>query len=340
MSHRLDLEGRLQVLAATRLTPAADPAVLARALAARDAGRRVELPVTTATRRAIMPWIFVAGLAAGLTAILRLERPAPIPMEPAVAVPPATASVLPGDLALPFSSRPLYKPLAGPLGEHLKAGRWDYATVARPGEADSSRQRLAIAFERSRRDGQPVWLFLSGGWARDSTTAWQDSVWVTADSLRTLARWHQLPNGHVEEIYRNGEILIGETTNGYTAWYTRAPGRGFQIPLAGEIQWHYLLATLQTAKLTTGWTGSFGFMSPMAYEGRSWAYLNVRVTREDTQTVPAGTFDCWKLVMGVEDVGGIQLWVSKREGWLVAQEFRMPGKDLVRLELQSARTQE
>lgn len=336
MNHRIDIEGRLQLLGTTRLAPAAEPRLLERALAARAAGARVELPETHEPPRTRLPWLFLGGLAAGIAALLQLDRPA-LPPAPAVAAPTAAASILPGGLSIPFSSRPLYKPVADPLGDELKAGRWDYATVVPAGAPAGPRQRLAIAFERGTREGKPVWLFLSGGWSRDTLTDWRDSVWVTADSLRTLARWHQLPNGHVEEIYRNGEILIGETTNGYTHWYTRAPGRGWTVPLAGEIQWHYLLATLQTAKLSVGWSGSFGFMSPMAYEGRSWSYLNIRVTREDTQTVPAGTFDCWKLVMGVEDVGGIQLWVSKREGWLVAQEFRDPGKGLVRLELQSAR---
>ncbi len=336
MSHRIDIEGRLQALAATRLAPGADPALLARALAARAGGARVELPVGTSTRGGIMTWILAGGLAAGLATAVYVARPAEPAGRPGGPPPPVAASVLPGGLALPFSSRPLYRPVGGPVGTELKAGRWTYETRRGEVVGEPAGLHLAVAFERSSYQGAPAWLFLSGGWGPGDRLAWRDSVWATPDSARTIARWHSMPNGHLQEIYRDNEVLVGETVNGYTAWRTRVLGRGIQPPAGGEIQWHYLLATLQTAKLELGWSGSFGLLSNIAYQGRSWSYLNVRVVGEETQRVPAGEFDCWKLVMGVEDVGGIQLWVSKREGWLVAQEFRMPGKDLMRIELESA----
>ena len=338
MKHRIDIEGRLQLLGATRLAPGATPALLERALAARAAGRRVELPVADPPQPILGTWLLLGGLAAGLVAVAWSGRPAgPAGAErSAGAAPPATASVLPGGLPLPSSARPMYRRVGGPVGTELKAGRWLYGTRLGNGEPGPEGLHLAVAFERSTYQGAPAWLFLSGGWRPGESLAWRDSVWATPDSARTLARWHSLPNGGIQEIYRDNEVLVGETINGYTAWHTRVLGRGIQPPAGGEIQWHYLLATLQTAKLEPGWSGSFGLMSNIAYEGRSWSYLNVRVVGEDRQVVPAGSFDCWKLVMGIEDVGGIQLWVSKREGWLVAQEFRNLGKQMVRLELEKA----
>ena len=52
--------------------------------------------------------------------------------------------------------------------------------------------------------------------------------------------------------------------------------------------------------------------------------LDLRVIGKDRVTVPAGTFDCWRIEVQTPrwDIERSLIWVSRDKGWLIKQERR------------------
>lgn len=62
---------------------------------------------------------------------------------------------------------------------------------------------------------------------------------------------------------------------------------------------------------------------------RSAVPLDLRVVGRDRVTVPAGTFDCWRLEIEIHLWGTERgrIWVSRDKGWVIKKQFR--GSDYV-----------
>ncbi len=337
-----ELEARLRALADTEEPPGTTDAAVARIVARRAQGERVALP-TASPRR--MPGWLVAGAAAVLllgVALVQTDRqpraglPAPGPAAPDTALQVSSMGgfMLPAPLLAQATPEPRYPRVGATSGERLRPGRWFYNSpmLDRPYQPGDTVYGYAI--ERTTFEGAPAWLALGGRRLADGRAQWNDSTWLAHDSLKPLQRHAQLHGGaRVEEIYREDEVLIGETLNGYTSWRHRSLLPDRRAPEGFPIHWYDFLAALQSGELEIGWRRSLDVPFLVLKDGKpATHYLDLEVFRAESITVPAGTFGCWKVGIGRED-DGIALWVDQRRGWIVAQSSTWGGRERYRQEL-------
>ena len=358
MSHRLDLEGRLQVLAATRLTPAADPAVLARALAARAAGRRVELPVHPAPRRISMQWLLIGGVAAGLGALALSQRELHAPARSAQDSTAEHALPSPADLSADwFLPAAALAQSPGPVattntdGSRLRAGTWTYAVRSRWGVSIPPLSVTEITLAQTTFEDQNAWLLIQrqlrapdslpiaewdGHTPAESLPpeAWRwrkvsnlpqafagsaDTVWLAGADLLPLARVAAREGYRREERYHEDHATVSITTGSFTE--TRSIGRLEVEPVQAAglmLRQDVLLAQLQGLPLTRDYRGTVNGVALGWQETYLITAVDLAVTGEERVTVPAGTFDCWRVQVGPME-GLVTLWVAKDGQWLVRQ---------------------
>jgi hypothetical protein len=81
---------------------------------------------------------------------------------------------------------------------------------------------------------------------------------------------------------------------------------------------HSLDVLVQALPLSRAWRGSVYSANwvTMATRFPMFTALDLRVTGSEHITVPAGTFDCWRVEVREGDDKSM-LWVSKDRGWLV-----------------------
>jgi hypothetical protein len=140
-----------------------------------------------------------------------------------------------------------------------------------------------------------------------------DSLTVSALDLAPLhwAAWYptQKPVGSVHADFVGDSVTIvmkGRIDTTGTFAYTQASGR---LPQ----EWvHYL--TVPSLPLRSGWHGVLEIAAPFhphthAYFTKGWATMSLQVIGRDRVTVPAGTFDCWKVSVG-EPGFDSYMWVS------------------------------
>lgn len=93
---------------------------------------------------------------------------------------------------------------------------------------------------------------------------------------------------------------------------------------------------LQTANLSAEWTGSIPLAGSGEFGRITPTWFNFAVEGSEAVTVPAGTFECWRIHLGMKTSidsllkgprPGMTLWVSKDRQWLVQQATVIPGKD-------------
>ena len=342
MTDHSDTEARLRALADQEPQPRTSDAVLHGILARRAAGERVTLPAAPPRR---FPVWLLAGAAAAVLATLVVSRAG---REPRQAAAPQTATpdtmlqvtemggfFLPEPLLAQATAEPRYERVPASGGERLRPGQWFYTSPMRDRPYLPSDTAYGVAIERSTWDGHPAWLTLGGRLLPSGKVVWgQDSLWLTSDSLRPLREVKRIgENGRVEKTYRENEVLIGETVNGYTSWRNRPIVDPNRNPAEGvPDHWYQFVATIQSGGLSLGWRRSLE-MPFVVRHGPGWGYfLDMEVVRAETVTVPAGRFECWKVVLGREDQGSA-LWVDKESGWIVARSSFWDGRERYRQDL-------
>jgi hypothetical protein len=219
-----------------------------------------------------------------------------------------------------ISTHPRFQTLRDPSGLRLKPGRWFYRQTS-PIPGSNPRGVSGWAISRGEYQGRPAWLFLWGSGPNPEAVAWADTMWMTRDSLREIARVGRLGDGgRVEEIYSDDGVMIGETHNGYTSWTGRTR-RSYSHEVKGGaiIRPYSLLTTFLTTDLGPEWKGSLEFPGVYLDGSTLRHYLDVAVVRAEMVTVPAGHFDCWKVGLGREG-NGFFFWVDKANGWIVKEE--------------------
>lgn len=336
------LEARLRALADADAPPVTTTDAVEHIVQRRARGERVALP--TEPPRRVPAWARVGLVAAVLAAVVlvRTERGARAPLTPPAPAAPDTGLqvstmggfMLPAPLLAQATREPRYPRVEPTAGERLRPGRWFYNSpmLDRPPQPGDTSYGYAI--ERTTHEGAPAWLALGGRRLADGRIEWRDSTWLSHDSLLPLLRHAQMLGGaRVEEIYSADEVLIGETLNGYTSWRHRALRPNQRISEGFPIRWYDFLAALQSGDLDVGWRRSLDVPFLVLKDGKpATHYLDLEVFRGETVTVPAGTFECWKVGIGRED-SGITLWVDQRRGWIVAQSSTWGGRERYRQEL-------
>ena len=337
-----ELEARLRALADADAPPVTTTDAVEHIVQRRARGERVALPTEPPRRR---PGWLVLGAAAAVVASVLLYRTDGDTGVPVAPLPPAAPDtglevssmggfMLPAPLLAQATREPRYPRVAATGGERLRPGRWFYNSpmLDRPPQPGDTSYGYAI--ERTTLEGAPAWLALGGRRLGTGRIEWGDSTWLSHDSLQPLLRHAQLFGGaRVEEIYRQDEVLIGETLNGYTSWRHRSLLSNHRSTEGFPIRWYDFLAAVQNGELEVGWRRSLDVPFLVLKDGKpATHYLDLEVFRAETVTVPAGTFECWKVGIGREDQGHM-LWVDRRRGWIVAQSSTWGGRERYRQEL-------
>lgn len=147
-----------------------------------------------------------------------------------------------------------------------------------------------------------------------------DTLTVSMHDLLPLhwVSWYvtQRPVGILRADFDSSSVAFRLTGRVDTAGrfpYTQAPGR---LPW----EWTKILV-IPALRLAPGWHGTIQLAAPYHPHvhrefTQSWATIPLRVIGRETISVPAGTFDCWKLESGPPDDAS-HLWVSVRQHFVV-----------------------
>jgi len=165
-------------------------------------------------------------------------------------------------------------------------------------------------------DGKPVWFMTESGY---------DTVLVDQASLRPL-RYVRRMRRHllIQEFGRDSVVEVfqgGDPPNErYFHGSAALPGLA-RSPLLVAWSPYSIDELVQALPLTRAWRGSVYSVNWLVYSDRVPVFtpVDLRVISTDRITVPAGTFDCWKLEVrdGFEKA---LIWVSKDRRWVVMRQ--------------------
>lgn len=291
-----------------------------------------------ARRRRQLRWLVATGLigAAASVVIITRSKPASVAAttgQVETRTEPVEGSLFAPEALLAQSTRPAFPPLNpdDPIGLRLRAGKWTYAAT----RGSDSVGEFTYSTERTELNGQRAWLLVLGKGPATRLQRGSDSLWTTADSMRPLQRVSLLPGGRREQTFRADDVLIGTTQNGYTTWRT-IPLRDSTRKHSGAIiRSNEIAAMLQTAPLTATWNGSIPLAGSGEFGAITPVWFNFQVDGSEVVTVPAGSFDSWRIRMGMRsefdsllkgERPGLTFWVSKEKQWVVQQTIVIPGK--------------
>jgi hypothetical protein len=294
----------------------------------RQAGDRVTLPLDRVQRR-LLPVLAWSGLAAAILLALMplVERPGV--EQPTHSVPTGPAPrgepnfLFPGSLMAQVSATPRYSARVG-SGADRRPGKWTHGRF----EHGELRETYSYELTRSTYQDQPAWLILSSMSRLGRSWSVSDSTFASIDSMQPLLRIGHTGGARIEQTYRKDDILTGVTRNGYTSWST-VPQRDPSLPFGGGSLFRpsEMSVRLMAADLGEGWKGSIPLPSS-SEQGIAPLWLNLVVDGSETLTVPAGTFETWRLRTVFRNwplkpydsehpPEGIYFWVSKDKRWLV-----------------------
>ncbi len=198
--------------------------------------------------------------------------------------------------------------------------RW---TDARGRAADGARTVTRI--DSARLNGAPVWRVTTrtgggGGVGDHGERAAAESLWVTRAELRPVAR-HVRVSPYLR--YRYIDIEQRFAAEGVTGRMQAEANDGHVVrrPIAQSLPDDaapYITDALAPLALVAavpsrGWEGSVSIVG-WAVVSRDVSYrASLRVVGEERVTVPAGTFDCWRLVVRARG-RALDYWVRKSDG--------------------------
>jgi hypothetical protein len=221
---------------------------------------------------------------------------------------------------------------------NVRAGTWIYQIGhAFEGGASKYRERLRIVVRSAEWDRRPAWLVsqqeLTITGSNSDTTAWirmpVDTMYADVETLRPIH--YAMVGMRFRLIHRFAWDTVYEALDiggaHLRSWRVHAgiPGP-VNAPLVLRWRWLDVTLLLQSLPLGRGWRGSVYSVGLVGRDPAKAAIvpLDMNVEGGERIEVPAGPFDCWKIVArdGRERV--LTFWVSKDRGWLVKEEERGP----------------
>lgn len=323
-----DLEHTLRETIRNQPVPQPTENLLAAIILRRQTDETVALPTEpfARPRTGMLYWVMSSAIAAALLLIL-----VPLSNRAGHAAPASkTAGTgLFGVEALmaQATDHPTYPVIRS--ARELPPRQWRYAW------SDSAEVDLTSAWRGER----VAELFQSARTYRYAYSAWgnegvlSDTAWFDQSGFLPIVRHAVTSNGtQITQEFKQNTVLTGWTApTGYTQWASEEynistfklvgdpkprPAPRFIGPARQVGTWRLQMITgLEAAELGPDWHGSLEMISA---PGGYWAtrfWLNFQVTGEERVTVPAGTFDTWKVQVGEGDL--FLLWVDKREGQII-----------------------
>ena len=218
-------------------------------------------------------------------------------------------------------------------GTRLAPGRWVYSWIpARPAQAgDFPAFADTVTIRRGTFREEAVWLVTQlVRRASGQGTGRLDSLYLSLSNLRPLRS--------ALLLYRPDRVqraMAMDFERDSVRWQFRLPGSGSpgrdtvvmaRLPAHYSAVWPEFPILLNGIQFTSGWSGAV----PVLVLTIDWAHndapmpvywTDLRVTGREQVTVPAGTFDCWRVVqtnLGQRETI-TELWVDSRSGVLVKE---------------------
>jgi hypothetical protein len=210
----------------------------------------------------------------------------------------------------------------------LHGGTWVYGHVGKDGQV---RGRLTYRLSRSAAGGEAEWLAVSS-WQDDRRTS-TDTLHLAADGvtprLRVIRRTIDGRDiRHVTMTYAGPQLEVVSDYPGYPSyqdrWSTTIPADLGPIITPVHGPGFGFAHIVQILPLRAGWAGSV-YVAPMLANG--YRTESLRVTGDGTVRVPAGAFDCWRVVVGPQGREWLTLWVAKDARHLVKVVQAVEGRE-------------
>jgi hypothetical protein len=200
-------------------------------------------------------------------------------------------------------------------GARLRPGVIKYIRFERIG--GGARRRIgteSVELSASRIEGRDAWRVLQRRQVAD--TEHVETLYADRATLRTLGRTIRVhPYLHYAGITVR-QRLVGDSLTG---WMQTDSGLGRPIarhlsPASAPYLSDALAPVLLAATtLDPRWRGSLSILGWAVRDGDVSFPARLRVVGEERVTVPAGTFDCWKVAVEAS-VGAQTYWVRKSDG--------------------------
>jgi hypothetical protein len=184
-------------------------------------------------------------------------------------------------------------------------------------------------------DGGPAWQITS---TRDVAAAQHrvetETLYVARADLRLLARAiHVSPYSRYERInvqqqFRGDSVTGRMTTDGPSIGAGRAIARRLRPELGPYLTDVFAPLALMAVPVSATWSGSAALLGWGVVVRDVFVPIELSVEGEERLTVPAGTFDCWRLSIrfGGEEVS---YWTRKSDGLGVRfRDERDPAKGI------------
>ena len=290
--------------------------LLGRILASRAAGARIILPASEESpslRRRSLTWV-AAGTAAAAAAMLLWPRSGR-DGEPSFGLfdgTPLLPAMLQAQQISDTAARVRFPLLGAVDGSRVRIGSWTYAGRMITDGIDTSAQGVRVfSVVRGERNGHEQWIITTSTTGRYTRGAMGDSLFLEQGSLRLTRRVMYYTGGHAR---------------------ARDYPDSLQQPLSwrqADVGWHGTLHKLlfQLTPLSRSWRGSAYVALPVDRDRWRIFPLDQQVVGEERVQVPAGTFECWKVVTKLQRTEAT-LWIAKSGQWVVKLGQRM-GSDAV-----------
>lgn len=212
----------------------------------------------------------------------------------------------------------------------LTAGDWTYRyekTVDGVATEPSYQDRIRLT--RGTYAGRMAWMVnTSKLFHAEIWNQFVDTTYLDASSLRPLRAFATANKGRtqIEQTFstdsgREAFDLTAPTKRSYRG----AVALSFPANALFLNDWFtsHLAVLVPALPLRRGWRGSLYQVSFSPPGAQVVAPMDLRVVGREQVTVPAGTFDCWRLEVASHlwDFDRYRMWVSRDRGWLIKEQY-------------------
>jgi hypothetical protein len=170
-------------------------------------------------------------------------------------------------------------------------------------------------------DGTPAWRITSRLRELVDTQprVETETLYVARRDLRFLSRAvHVSPYSRFERIniqqrFQGDSVTGRMTTDGPSIGAGRAIARRLRPELGPYLTGAFVPLALMTVPVSATWSASAGLLGWAVIPRDVYTPIELRVKGEESLTVPAGTFDCWRLSIRFSD-GELSYWIRKSDG--------------------------
>jgi hypothetical protein len=303
-------------------TPEPSPQLLDRILASRAASVRVILPEpvsghASVTKRTIAAIVVAAALMLMAVPLIRITRAGDeIIASSAFFAREAFAQPLersgrPGLAPIAFSRPSAIRPLALEVSRRVRSATGALVT-------ESTDSLVVIA---SVADGTPAWRVTSRRReiVRSQGRVTSETLYVAQSDLRMLRRsvhvapYSRFERINIQQLFHGDSVTGRMTTDGPSIGAGRPIARRLRPELAPFLSDAFAPVALMAAPASATWAGSATLLGWAVIDRDVFTPIELRVTGEERITVPAGTFDCWRVSIRIGPQE-ISYWMRKSDG--------------------------